>query len=66
MCEPMLAGGLVGKGIEQVRDKKKDRDREKVADQWANAYNPNKQPTAKKNPTEKTKMNTGINIGGQY
>ena len=62
----MLAGGLVGKRIEQVRAKKKERDNEKVVAQFANATNPNKQPTAEKTQQKKTKMNTGINIGGQY
>lgn len=66
MCEPMLMGGLVGKRVGQVREKKKERDNDKIVSQFANATNPNEQPTTKKTPTEKTKMNTGVNIGGQY
>ena len=69
MCEPMLAGGLLGGSIGKAHEKKKERekrDHDKLMAGFTNATDPNQQPTAKKNPTEKTKMNTGVNIGGQY
>lgn len=63
MCEPMLAGGLVGKRMEQVRAKKKERQAEEKQNAFVNSLSQPKEKTKANNPT---KMNTGINIGGQY
>lgn len=63
MCEPILAGGLVGKRIEQVRDKKKERQAEAKQDAFVNSLSQPKEKTKANSPT---KINTGVNIGGQY
>ena len=63
MCAAELA---LSKMYNDRKDRKARQRNTEVMSGFANAKNPHEQPIDKKKPAEKTKMNTGIKIGGQY
>lgn len=63
MCDP-LSLGMGGGVLKQARDKRKERKAEAKMYREAEEM---KQPVSKATaPKQQTKMNTGVNIGGQY